>query len=228
LFRVDAQDTIPFPLKIKLGMEVSGPVIHYSDKNISNTEGYISVDLDEKRSAFLSAGYLNYKFSQYNYIYLNKGSFVRVGMDFNLLKPDKSVGKYWLGIGLRYGLSRFNTETPFFDKTNYWGTKTSSLSTKTYWGHFVEVSPGVRAEIFKYFSLGWSVSLRMLLKSTSGNDLKPLNFPGFGDGTKKVNAAISYYVVINIPYRKINAILKKEVPEETEDTNDNPASGNKQ
>ena len=56
LIQVHAQDTIPIPLKIKVGLEVSGPAIYYSDKNIFNEEGYISVDLDEKRSVVLAAG----------------------------------------------------------------------------------------------------------------------------------------------------------------------------
>ena len=72
LIQVQAQDTIPIPLKIKVGMEVSGPAIYYSDKNILNAEGYISVDLDEKKSVMFAAGYLNYKYSQYNYSYLNR------------------------------------------------------------------------------------------------------------------------------------------------------------
>ena len=220
LIQVQAQDTILIPLKIKVGMEVSGPAIYYSDKNILNAEGYISVDLDEKKSVMFAAGYLNYKYSQYNYSYLNRGSFIRVGIDFNLLKPDKSLGKYWAGIGLRYGLSRFTSQVPFYDKEDYWGTTSSSISQKTNWGHFVEVSPGFRAEIFRNFSIGWSVSLRMLLYTGTGKDLKPVYFPGFGDGTKTVNAGLSYFIVWNIPYKKINAIIKKEVPEETDDKSD--------
>ena len=222
--RVQAQDTIPIPLKIKIGIEASGPAIYYSDKNILNAEGYISVDLDEKRSAFLSAGYLNYKYSQNNYSYLSKGSFIRVGMDFNLLKPDKSQGKYWTGIGLRYGLSRFNSETPSYEKTNYWGTTTSSLPNKTHWGHFIEASPGVRAEILRNFSVGWSLSIRMLLYTSTGKDLRPIYFPGFGNATKTFSTGLSYYVIWNIPYKKITAILKKEAPEETEE---NPDTGTK-
>jgi hypothetical protein len=208
--RVQAQDTIPMPLKINIGLEVSGPVISFSDKNIQNTEAYISVDLDEKRSAFFSAGHLNYKYIQDNYTYLNKGSFVRIGMDFNMLKPDKSLGKYYLGIGLRYGLSRFNSTTPVILKTNYWGTTNYSLPSTTYWGHFVEVSPG----------------LRMLLYTGTGKDLKPVYFPGFGNGTKTVATAMSYYIVLNIPYKRINAIMKKEAPEENDDTNDKGTEGN--
>ena len=222
LIQVHAQDTIPIQLKIKVGMEVSGPAIYYSDKKILNAEGYISVDLNENRSATLAAGYLNYKYTQYNYTYLNKGSFVRVGMDFNLLKPDKSLGKYYAGIGLRYGISRFSYEVPFFQKTDYWGTTSSSISQKINWGHFVEVSPGVRAEIFRNFSMGWSISLRMLIYTGAGKDLRPVYFPGFGDGTKTISAGMSYFIVWNIPYKKIKVILKKEVKEEPEDnTNTN-------
>jgi len=225
LIQVNAQDTIPIPLKIKVGMEVSGPVIHYTDKNILNTEAYISVDLNEKRSVFFAAGYLNYKYSQYNYSYLNKGSFIRAGIDFNLLKPDKSLGKYWGGIGLRYGLSRFTWETPTLEKTNYWGTTTTSLAQKTNWGHFVEIAPGMRAEISNHVSIGWSISVRMLLYSGTGKDLKPVYFPGYGDGSKTITAGFGYFIVWNIPYKKINVILKKEVKEDTEDNDDTETPG---
>jgi hypothetical protein len=213
-----AQDTILIPLKIKVGLEVSGPAIYFSEKKNLNAEGYISVDLNEKRSVVLGAGYLNYKYSQYNYNYLNKGFFVRTGIDFNLLKPEKSMGKYWAGIGLRYGLSVFTSEVPSFQQENYWGITSSSIARKTNWGHFIEASPGVRAEVFRNFSMGWTISLRMLLYTGTGKDLRPIYFPGFGNGGKTFSTGLSYFIVWNIPYKKINVILKKEVPEETEDT----------
>jgi hypothetical protein len=99
-------------------MELSGPAIYYSNKKTLNAEGYISLDLNEKRSLVFDAGYLNFKYTQdstqHNYSYRSKGSYIRVGMDFNLLKPDKSQGKYFAGIGLRYGLSRFILLGTFF------------------------------------------------------------------------------------------------------------------
>lgn len=220
LVKVNAQDTIPIPLKIKIGVEVSGPVIYYTNKNILSEEGFISLDLDEKRSVILAAGYLNYKYSQFNYTYLNKGSFIRLGMDFNILKPDKSQGKYWAGIGLRYGISRFTYQVPTYQKTDYWGTTISSISPKVNWGHFVEIIPGVRTEIFNHLSIGWSVSLRLLLYTGTGKDLRPVYFPGFGDGTKTITTGMNYFIVWNIPYKKIKVILKKEAKEEPEDNGD--------
>ena len=225
LNQVQAQDTISIPLKIRAGLELSGPVSYFSDKNILNEEAYASVDLDEKKSVFFAAGFLNFKYSQYNYSYLNKGSYIRAGIDFNLLKPEKSKGKYWAGIGLRYGLSRFTSETPSFEKQDYWGTTSSSLLQKTNWAHFVEVSPGVRTEIFNHLTIGWSVSLRMLLYSGTGKDLKSIYIPGFGDGTKTISTGIAYFIVWNIPYKKINVVSKKEVKEDTDEDEDSSTTG---
>lgn len=216
--KIQAQDTIPIPLKIKIGLEVSGPAIYFTNKNILNTEGYFSIDLNERISPVIGAGYLNYKYSQYNYEYLNKGYFVRAGADINLLKPEKSLGKYWVGLGLRYGISRFSSEVPSYTFRNVWDTVTSSIPTRTNWGHFIEASPGVRAEVFKNFSIGWSISLRMLLYTGAGKDLRPIYFPGFGAGSKRFSSGLSYFLVWNIPYKKITVITKKQTPAETDDT----------
>lgn len=218
LAEVHGQDTILIPLKIKVGLEVSGPAIYYSKKNTLNTEGYVSADINEKVSASIAGGFLNYKYSQYNYEYLNRGMYVRSGVDFNLLKPEKSLGKYWAGIGLRYGISRFSSEVPSFSHDNYWGTTSSSIAQKINWGHFFEVSPGVRAEVFRNFSIGWTISLRKLIYSGTGKDLKPIYFPGFGNTGKSISTGLSYFIVWNIPYKKINVIIEKEVPEESEDS----------
>jgi hypothetical protein len=212
------QDTIIFPLRIKAGLEVSGPVTYFIEKNNLNAEGYISADINERVAAVLGGGYLRYKYSQYNYDYLNNGIFVRAGVDFNLLKPDKSMGKYWAGVGLRYGISRFTSEFPTFKKENYWGVTSSSIPKNTSWGHFIEASPGFRADIFRNLSIGWNVSLRMLLYAGSEKDIRPIYFPGYGNGAKTFTFGLNYFIVFNIPYKKINVIIPKEVPEETDET----------
>jgi hypothetical protein len=213
------------PLKIKVGFEVSGPVIHYFDKNIFNTDAFVSIDLNEKISAVLGGGYLNYTYSQYNYEYLSKGMFTRAGIDFNLLKPEKSQGKYWAGIGLRYGLSVFTSETPSFQHENYWGIATSSIAQETKWAHFIEVSPGVRTEIFRNFTMGWTISLRMMVYNGAGKDTRSIYVPGFGNAANSVSAGLGYFFVWNIPYKKIKVIQKKEEPEQPEDTGNTTNQG---
>ncbi len=217
----EGQDTINFPLKIRLGIEAVGPVNYYSNRDILNTEAWLSADLNEKRSVILSGGYLNYRYSQYNYEYLNKGFFVKAGMDFNLLKPLKAQGKYWAGIGFRYGISHFTSQVPEFSVDNYWGKTTGSIPTATSWGHYLEAAPGIRTEIFKNLSLGWTVNIRMLIHAGTNKDLRPIYFPGYGPGANKTSTSVSYFLIWNIPFKKIRVIQQKEAPQESDDTENN-------
>jgi hypothetical protein len=57
-FRVRAQDkpqdSVLFPLKLRVGIEVSGPVIYYTNKKNLSIEGYISGDINEKLSVYFA------------------------------------------------------------------------------------------------------------------------------------------------------------------------------
>jgi hypothetical protein len=214
---VHAQDTVYIPLKIKAGVEVSGPVKYYFNKKILTTEGNLSVDLSEKRTAMIGGGYVNYDYSQYNYDYTAKGIFVKAGIDFNLLGPKKSQGKYFTGIGIHYGLSRFSAEVPSFRTENYWGTIEASIPTRKGLAHYIEVTPSVRTEIFRNLSIGWNINIRVLLKSGTGNDLRMLYLPGFGDAGKRVSSSLSYFISWNIPYRTKRVIILPPPPEEEEE-----------
>jgi hypothetical protein len=81
-------------------------------------------------------------------------------------------------------------------------------------GHFLEVAPGFRTELFRNLSIGWSVRLRLLLSGGGGKDLRPICFPGFGNSSKTVNAGINYYIVWSIPIKTKRIITKPEVEEE--------------
>jgi hypothetical protein len=220
------QDSVIIPLKIRAGIEIAGPVMYFIDKNILNIEAYVLSDLSEKMSLYLGAGYSDYKYSQYNYSYLSNGAFMKVGMDFNLLRPETAPGKYWAGIGLHYGLSRFTSETPVFKHENYWGTTSSLITRGTNWGHYLEVSTGFKAELFRNFSIGWSISLKKLIYAGTAKDLKPIYFPGYGEGGKTITTGLNYFIVLNFPYKKIKVAVKKETPEEPEETEETVESSN--
>jgi hypothetical protein len=201
-FLASAQDTIPVIYKIKVGADLFGPVYYIFDHNNLTVEGFISVDIDTNKAVVLETGYKNYKYSQYNYDYLSKGVFFRAGIDFNLLKPPVSEGRYYAGIGLRYGLSIFTDKVPYLKYDNYWGTATDSVPSSTHAAHFVEVSPGLRTELFKNFSIGFTVRLRFLIYSGTSPDLKPIDIPGYGNGTKRFSPGLNYYIIWSIPYKR--------------------------
>jgi hypothetical protein len=57
----------------------------------------------------------------------------------------------------------------------------------------------------------------MLLYTGKYEDIKPINIPGFGNAQKRFSTGFSYFIVWNIPYKKIRVITKKEEPEEIDE-----------
>jgi hypothetical protein len=197
-----AQDTIPFVYKIKIGADVFGPAYYIYDQNNLTAEGFISVDIDTNKAVVFEAGYHNFNYSQYNYDYHTSGVFFRAGVDFDFFHPEVSKGQYWAGVGLRYGLSVFSYDVKRLEYENYWGTASSSLPPTTYAAHFVEVSPGIRTELFRNFSIGFCVRLRILIYAGTSPDLKPIDIPGYGNGTKRFSPGLNYYLIWSIPYKR--------------------------
>jgi hypothetical protein len=206
---VSAQDSIRVPLNIRAGFDIFGPVNYLMNPENLSLEGYVAFDNNIKRTYVFEAGYQNFSYSQYNYDFISKGFFFKAGVDFNLIKPFQSGGKYFAGIGLRYGLSIFSSEVPVYTRDNYWGTGTGSISSASHMAHFVEVNPGIRTQLIKNVSIGWNLRLRLMIHTGSGKDLKPVNIPGFGNGTKSFSPGINYYVTISIPYKSV--FVKPEI-----------------
>ena len=173
LLLLHAQDTVLFPLRSGPGSTLRVRQLIFITMITLPWKDIFHSTIMKNCRYVLEGGYLNYKYSQYNYDYLSKGVFTRAGVDFNFLKPEISKGKYWTGIGLRYGLSVFNSETPMFQHENYWGSVTSSIPSDKYKGHFIEVVSGVRTELFRNFSMGWTIRMKLLLSGGGGKDLKP-------------------------------------------------------
>jgi hypothetical protein len=198
----NAQDTIVYKPRINIGFDLFGPAYYIADKNILSLEGYLSVGFDTNKAAVIEIGYLDYRYSQYNYDFLSNGFFVKLGIDFNTLSFETSQGgKYYGGVGLRYGLSIFTAETPYMKHENYWGvTESYALPSKSA-AHFLEIAPGIRTEIFSNVSIGWTIRLRFLIYSGTGKDLKSIYIPGFGNGTKVFSPGINYYIVFSFPYK---------------------------
>jgi len=222
-----AQDTIQFPLKFRLGFEVTGSAKYFYEKERANLEGYFSLDLNEKISAILIAGRTDYSYARSRdtsflmYDYRTKGYYFRTGLDFNLLKPQKSQGKYFVGFGFRYGISHFDYEIPVITHENYWGRSVTSAPVTNEWAHFIEFTPSVRAEVWKNISIGWTVSLRKMIDPGTGRHLKPVYLPGYGNGSKSFSPGVSYFIIWSIPFKNKRIIILPEPEEEEDETGTN-------
>ena len=220
--KLQAQDTIVFPLKYRVGFELIGASRYFYDKDKANIEAYFSADLDEKRSATIIAGRSNYSYSRHRdetfmmYHFNSKGFYLKTGIDFNMFNPKKADGQYSLGVGFRYGIANYSYGVPEINFENYWGFYQMSIPKNRAWAHYLEATPAIRAEIIKNISLGWSVSLRKILSTGTGKDVKPMYLPGYGNGTKSFDFALSYFIIWNIPHKEKRVIIQPPVEESDE------------
>lgn len=198
-----AQDSIPYPLRIKVGIDLFGPSYYLVNNSILTLEGMASMDIDSSLAVALDAGILRYSFSQYNYEYNSSGIFFKTGVDFNLLNPVISKNRYYAGIGLRYGISFYKHEAPTLNYENYWSDTPGSVAMSSHVAHFIEASPGIRADLSKNISIGWAIKLKVLIHSGADKKMRAVQIPGYGNGLKAFNPGISYYLILSFRYRNL-------------------------
>jgi len=217
-------DTVDYRLFVRGGFDLVGPGVYAASPDMLNTMGYFSYDINEKYAIYAGFGYSKFRYAQYNYEYLSSGLTMKTGIDINIMRPQNSGGRYWAGAGIRYGISSFDWEVPSYEYSGYWGTISSEIRKEHAWGHYLELAPGFRAEVFKNFTMGWSIPLRRLIYSGTGNDLRPVHMPGFGAGSSKVSAGIEYYLSWNIPLKTIRVKARVHITEDAEGTAEQPAA----
>jgi hypothetical protein len=128
------------------------------------------------------------------------GSYFRVGFDYNILKYYSEI-PYDMGfIGLRYGYSGLTYRTDNITiQDNYWGNFTSSIPETEMDAHWLEITGGLRTEIFSNFFMGWTVRAKFMLNKTEPALLYPNEIAGYGKGNKKSLLGVSFSVYYKIP-----------------------------
>jgi len=224
-----AQDTIIVPLHIRAGFDIAGLALKAIDNNLISYGIQGSLDLNESLSTVAGARYSSFAANDsLIYNYKSRGLNFVVGTDYNFLKPKVAAGKHYAGIGIRYGISFYGQEASRIEYTNIWGTGTTTLPLAHYVGNYVELTPGVRTELFPGVTIGWNLYVRLLLGAGTGPHLKPVYMPGYGDASSPIATGAAYYISITIPYRKITVITKPKAvttDEETEGEIENEGEG---
>lgn len=144
---------------------------------------------------------LTYESEQYDH-YCN-GAYFRLGFDYNILKYYSDI-PYDMGfIGLRYGYSELTYHTDNITiQDKYWGDFTSSIPEADMDAHWLEVTGGLKTEIFSNFFMGWTVRWKFMLNKTEPALLYPNEIAGFGKGNKKSLLGVSFSVYYKIPVYK--------------------------
>ena len=213
------QDTVNVPLRFGGGVALAMPVAAAAGVYPRGFEINGYYDLNERISIAADGGVSRFLYENYNYKYENNGVYFRAGVEYNLLNPVLAAGRYFAGASLKYGLSLFSHQTPEIEYSSYWGDYSASAPKRSFTGHFIEVSPGVRSELFTNLFIGWSVNVRVLLGTGAGDHLRAVDIPGFGNGSRAVSSGFNYYISYRIPYRTKRVIYikpERDIEEETD------------
>jgi len=211
--KLQAQDTITFPIRHRVGLDLYGASKIFYEQDMLDIEAFFSADLNEKTSAIIFAGVSDYIYPRYRdatFLKYNlnvKGIYAKTGFDFNMLHAKKAEGKYFAGVGLRYGISNYSFDLSEINFENYWGRYQTSIPQKNTWAHFFEVAFSARVAVVKNISLGWSANLKKMISAGVEKDMRSVYVPGYGDTSKSFGFSINYSIIFNISHKEKRVIV---------------------
>ena len=105
--------------------------------------------------------------------------------------------------GARYSFSAFRHKATDINITDeHWDevivVETEEVSLKC---HFIDITAGVKTELFKNIYIGWTLKGMIRLIMESDNIMEPYFIPGFGKGDKKASVGFNYSIYYRIPYK---------------------------
>jgi hypothetical protein len=189
---------------MKVGVDIIPPITKLLRSGQTGFEGTMDLNFAHKYFLVLEPGFLNSTYTDSAFRYKGSGSFLRIGIDKNILKNPKFKGNDLITMGVRYGITRMNASaSDIILAPSYWNPAPGIffIPSSSYFTQWVELCIGVKAEVLKNFYIGWSLSGRLLLSSGHPNELTPYLVPGYGRGDSKSVFGFHYYLCYRIPFQ---------------------------
>lgn len=178
-------DTVKVKQKygIRVGVDLSKPIISMLDKNQKGLELIGDFRFSKNYFAAAEVGYEDYTGTEDFLSYTAKGSYIKLGVNYNAYKNWKGMNNEII-VGFRYGFSTF-TQTLNSYTPNVYGTyfipdevlinnKFDNLN-----AHWAELVLGMKVETFKNLFLGVSMSFKKMINMKEPDNFKNLYIPGF-------------------------------------------------
>lgn len=168
--------------------DIGSPIISLLGGNARSYEVQVDVNLYRRLFPIFEVGYATAEKELMSKItYNTKAPFFRLGINYGLLKPFKDDGsardvKSYPFVGVRYAFSPmwYNLENIIIGD-EYWGTsEVVNYNNKFAYSGWVEIVGGVRVDLFKGLTLGWSVRFKTLLHTSAPDKSYVWYVPGYG------------------------------------------------
>lgn len=135
--------------------------------------------------------------------YTSTNSFVRVGVNKSMLQRLSLTDWDIVFIGLRYGLAFINrSEAQYSIDNQYFGNVFGITPAKNMTAHWIELTGGMRVELFKGVFSGYNVRAKFIMNGKALKELAPYNIAGFGKGEKTAIFDFNMYLGYSIRWNK--------------------------
>jgi|WetSurMetagenome_2_1015567.scaffolds.fasta_scaffold248945_2 hypothetical protein len=188
---------------LRIGLDVSRIPNWFLDPKMKSLE--CSFDIEALHNVYptLELGLGSLDIRKENYQYYSDNTYFRVGADYNFLDPDPSDRYGMAFIGIRYAHSSLNYHAAnIIIPDNYWGGLTTAIDDRNISTHWIELTAGMKAEIFHNFFMGWSLRGRFMLSKTKDEIMDPYKIPGYGKGHSSSILGFNYSLYYKIPVLK--------------------------
>ena len=190
---------------IAIGLDLAPFINHLFANERFGFEASARYTVNKKWQAVAELGYENVDLNNDKMNYTSDGSFIRVGVDYNIFNVEEIGNNDNILLGFRYGAAIQEHSCPRYTITeDYWGSVNGSFSPSTVGSHWGEFVFGLRSEILKNFYMGWSVRFRTVFSVAKDNALEPYSIPGYGRRDRSTNMGFTYTLEYQLPFKKRN------------------------
>ncbi len=201
---------------VRFGIDLIPFIGFFTDPPMKGYELYLDAEVSDGWYLVAEGGRLKYHKTEPDYAYRMKGSYLKLGVDHNILgrRADENESIFW---GLRIAAVDMTHEAEEITiHDDYWGDLNTSLPPDHLRPFWFEVTVGIKAEVLKNFFMGWNVRGHFLLIYPK-EIMQPYIIPGYGNAEKNFPVTFNYVLSYRFPY-KLKVKQKKKKKKETEGT----------
>lgn len=189
--------------QLRIGIDVTRPVINYLADDHKSYE--FEADYYFKKELYFVAegGWGEAHITDTNLNYDSKNSFFKIGINKCMLARISKKDWDMAFIGVRYGVGLIQRGKASYTVDDLiWGKVSGTKEAKNFTGHWVEITGGVKVELYKGIYAGWNIRGKFLMNPKAFKELAPAYVAGYGKGDKNSVFDFNFYLSYAIRWKK--------------------------
>ena len=191
-----------FPDGIRLGTDLYTWTFTALEPDFFGYE--INADISLNNHYFLTLDYGSQKAERENdksdYLYMNEGSFVRFGIEKNLM--GRKFPNDAIIVGLKYGIANFDHQITYTSLSDDYGDLGKTVVIEGLQAQWLELNTGLKIKIVGNLYLAGLLKVKFLTADDDSESLAIAEIPGFGIRKSRVRGGIGYQILYKIPFSK--------------------------